>query len=446
MSTTPPDAAVSGDPTPEPGEVAAAAELPPAVDAAVLGSNELVANSLSEYVQSLWKRVRSGDSGVLPVVAGLILIVIIFQAKNSHFLSAPNLTNLIQQSAVYVLLGMAEVFVLLLGEIDLSLGYLGAIGAVITVELTDSPHHVNWLLALLAGLAACAALGAIQGLLITRLKLPSFIVTLSGQLFFFGFLLWLIDKDKYASGGTITVENKVINDFIYGSLSPAAGWIVMIVAVALYALMSLLRDRRRRQNGLVAPPIALTLIKIGAVAAAGVVLVLICNQNRGRGVVVLRGMPWAVPIIGVILVVYSLLLGRTKYGRYLYAIGGNAEAARRAGISLNLIRLVAFILAAFTAGLAAVAQTSYLGSVSSNVNGGNLVLLAVASAVIGGTSLFGGHGRMVHAVLGGLVVAAIYNGMGLIGLGAAAQNMVTALVLLAAITVDAVARRGRTAA
>ncbi|HEX3824867.1 MAG TPA: ABC transporter permease [Mycobacteriales bacterium] len=416
----------------------------PATDDGLLGGNELVANSLGEYVGATIKRIRNGDSGVLPVVVGLIIIVIIFQTQNSKFLSTGNLTNLIEQSGVFVILGMAEVFVLLLGEIDLSTGFVGAVGAVITAELATPPHNVNWALAVLAGLASCAVIGLIQGLLITRLGLPSFVVTLAGLLGWNGFLLYLIQRDKAATGGTIAVTSNVLNDIVNGSMTTTAGWILMVVLVVIFAVMTLLQNWRRRSSGLVTAPLSLTLIKIVAVAAAGVILVLVCNADRGFNDTKLDGVPWIVPLVMAVLVIYSLLLGRMRFGRYLYAIGGNAEAARRAGISLNSIRLLAFVLCSFTAGIAGIVYLSQLGSISSDVEGGNLVLYAIASAVIGGTSLFGGRGKMIHAVLGGIVITTIYNGMGLIQIGAAGQQMVIALVLLAAVIVDAVARRGAT--
>ncbi len=185
--------------------------------------------------------------------------------------------------------------------------------------------------------------------------------------------------------------------------------------------------------------------KIVVMAIAGIVLVAICNNNRGSALITLQGVPWVVPIVLVILVAWTFLLSRTRFGRYVYAFGGNAEAARRAGIHVNLVRCVAFMLAGLTAGIAGIVYASRLGSISANVQGGQLVLYAVAAAVIGGTSLFGGRGKMVHALLGGLVIATIYNGTLLVGLGDAYQYMVTALVLLGAVTVDAVARRGRAA-
>jgi D-xylose transport system permease protein len=432
MSTTGPDTEL--DPT--------AVE---ATEPALLGGNELVADTLGEYLTAQWKKIKAGESGALPVIVGLIIIVIIFQTQNSHFLSAGNLVNLIEQSGIFVLLGMAEVFVLLLGEIDLSVGFVLAVGATVTGELATDPHNVNWFLAVLAGLAACAVIGAIQGLLITKLGLPSFVVTLGGLLGIEGFQLWLIQKDKHAIGGSIAVTNNTINDIVNGSMSVTAGWITMAATVAIFAGLTLNQSRRRKSSGLVTPPLALTLIKIAGVAVAGVVVMLICSHNRGR-LVRLDGLPWIAPLLVVVLVVYSVLLNRMRFGRYLYAIGGNAEAARRAGIRLDRIRLLAFVLCSFTAGIAGMVYLSQQGSISSDVPGGNFVLFGVAAAVIGGTSLFGGRGKMSNAMVGGVVLATIFNGLGLIQIGAAGQYMVTALVLLAAVTVDAVARRGRSTA
>jgi D-xylose transport system permease protein len=442
MSTETPTEATD-EPTPGGADALDAPGAEDAAEGAVLGGNELVAGSFREYASAWLKRIRSGESGALPVVIGLIILIVIFQAENSHFLTAGNLTNLLEQAGTFVLLGMAEVFVLLLGEIDLSIGYMAGIGAVVTALLSTPPISLNWFLAVLAGLAACAILGAIQGLLITQLRLPSFVVTLGGLLGFEGLLLFIIQNDSSATGGTISLTSGIINDIVNGSLANAAGWVAMGLGVGLYAVITVLRDVRRRSRGLVAAPWAVIAMKIAGLAVAGAIVVIVCNMNRGRGLVVLEGVPWVVPLVLAVLVVWSVLLGRTRFGRYVYAIGGNAESARRAGVKLKKIRLTCFTLAGVTAGLAGIVYLSQLGSISANVDGGNLVLYAVAAAVIGGTSLFGGRGKMIHAVLGGLVIATVYNGMGLIGLNAAEQFMVTALVLLAAVTVDAVSRLGR---
>ena len=404
---------------------------------------DVMADSFGEYVKIWWTRVRNGESGALPVILGLVVIVVYFQARSSLFLSAGNLVNLIEQAAWIVTLGMAEVFVLLLGEIDLSIGYTSVIGAVFTCWLLVPPDPAPWPLAVLVGLAFPALFGLVEGVIITWLRLPSFVVTLAGQLAGLGILLSIINTAAPGSGGTIRLYNNVLNDIENGAMSPLTGWIVTAAAVVLGGALMLTRDSRRRSGGLAAPPPSVTWLKVAAMAVAGVVVVLIGNTNRGVGFVVVQGVPWVILVVLVVLVAWSFLLGRTRFGRYVYAIGGNAEAARRAGINLSRIRVLAFVLAGLTAGIVGIIYASQLGSVSSNVPGGQNVLFAVAAAVIGGVSLFGGRGKMLGAVLGGVIVAVIYNGLQLLGLGASPQYIWTAIVLLAAVTIDTVARRSQ---
>lgn len=399
-------------------------------------------STFGQYLAAWAKRMRYGESGVLPVIAGLVLLVVIFQVQDSVFLSAGNLTNLLVQGTVFVLLGMAEVWVLILGEIDLSIGYVAGVGAVITAILAAPPDNFPWWVAILIGVAATTAIGALQGLMVIRLGLPSFVVTLAGLLGWEGVLIYLVNS--HGSGGTIPLTNNALLNLVNGTLSPLTGWIVMVASVAVFGGFLVLRDRHRRSSGLVAPPLAVTLLKVGVMGAAGVVLVLICNTNRSA-FATLKGVPYCVVIVLVFVAAWTFLLNRTRFGRYLYAIGGNAEAARRGGVSLGWNRFWAFTLTGLTSGVAGILYASRLGSISNNIDGGTLVLYAVAAAVIGGTSLFGGRGKMIHALLGGLVIATIYNGMGLLGMSAASQYMVTALVLLAAVTIDALARRGRAA-
>jgi len=414
-----------------------AAELVTTTDA----SAELLADSIGDYLRIMGRRIRSGESGALPVVAGLIVIVIFFQVKNSLFLSAGNLVNLMAQSAFIITLGMAEIFVLLLGDIDLAAGYTAACAAVVALWMMAVGDP--WWAAVLAALAAAAVYGALQGIIVARLRLPSFVVTLAGQLFLSGLLLYLIDATgNIGVGGVINLHNSIVNDIESGYLSPAATWVVMMAIVIIAALFMFYGDFRRRSAGLVAPPMSITLLKMAGVIIAGIVVVLIANTNRGR-LITLEGMPWSVLVVLAVLFVWTVLLGRTRFGRYIYAIGGNAEAARRAGISIVRVRTIAFALTGLTAGITGIIYASYLGSISTGVDGGQNVLNAVAAAVIGGTSLFGGRGKMLHAVLGGLVVGVIYNGLELLGLSAAAQLMWTALVLLAAVIVDRVTRRGQ---
>jgi D-xylose transport system permease protein len=440
MATTDP-----GPPGSAPPDLDHAVEVGVDVTGAPAGATlvppEVVAQTLGEYIHGQWLRIKGGESGMLPVIMGLIITAVVFQVITPHhiFLSAGNIVNLFQQSAVFMVLAMAETFALLLGEIDLSIGFVSGIGGIIMAELVKQSYGWPWWAAIAVSLVACAAIGAIQGSIITRIGLPSFVVTLAGLLGWQGVMLLLLGQ-----GGTLPINNNVINDLASGNLTPAASWIIILVLVAVFGARIWIRESRRRRSGLVAPPAALTVLKIAAALVAGIVVVLICNTNRGRAVPI-KGLPWVVLVVLGVLAAWTLLLGRTRFGRYMYAIGGNPEAARRAGINLALIRTVAFTLASFTAGIAGIIYASRLRSVSTALDGGTLVLYAVAAAVIGGTSLFGGRGKALHAVLGGLVIAAIDNGMGLQGYSAAAKYVVTALVLLVAVTIDALARRGRTA-
>ncbi len=429
--------------TPTPSEPVTGAVADGEVPLEVAASAPVLATTLGGYLRAWWKRMRSGESGVLPVVGGLIVLSIIFQTQSSYFLTAGNITALMVQGLAFVVLGMAEVWLLVLGEIDLSVGYVSAIGAAITAILISPPHPWPLWVAMPVGIVVTGAIGALWGLIVIRLHVASFIVTLAGLLGSEGVLIWLVNSFGTGGGGTIRIENNVFLDLTSGNLSPVAGWVVTIAAVVVFGGVIFLRDRSRRRSGLVAPPQVVTVAKIAGLAAAGVALVLVCNTNRGE-LVTLRGIPYGVVIVIALVALTSFMLGRTRFGRYLYAIGANEEAARRAGVSLAWNRLWAFVLTGATAGVGGMLYASRLGSVSNNVDGGTLVLYAVAAAVIGGASLFGGRGKMAHALLGGIVIATIYNGMGLIGLAADYQYMVTGLVLLAAVTVDALARRGRT--
>lgn len=414
-----------------------------AQEAALAIAPELVATSVSGYLRAWWMRVRGGDTGVLPIVIGLAVIVLIFQSQSSLFLSAGNITNLLVQGTVFVLFGLAEVFVLLLGEIDLSVGFVAGFGAVV-VALLVGPVGLPWYLAVIAGLATTTAIGVVHGTLITRLHLPSFVVTLAGLLFWEGAMIQLVNITSPTSGGVISISNNpVIFNLVNGNMTAIEGWITLIVVMGLYITLTLRREARRRSRGLTAPPIRLTVLRLTLVSVAGVLLVLIFNTQRGTAASPFSGIPPVVPGVLVVLVAASFLLSSTRFGRYVYAIGGNAEAARRAGVNLTWVRTAAFGLSGLTAGLAGIVYESRLGSIATDIDGGTYVLYAVAAAVIGGASLFGGRGKPVHALLGGVVIAAIYNGMGLLQMSAPVQYMVTGLVLLGALTVDRVARRGR---
>jgi D-xylose transport system permease protein len=377
-----------------------------------------------------------GESGAISVITGLIVIGVIFQSLNGHFLSPVNLTDLLVQGAVFMLLGMSEVFALLLGDIDLSIGFVSGIGGVITAELLIGSRNWPWWAAVITALLVTTAIGAAQGTLIARLRLPSFVVTLAGLLACQGLMIWIL-----GSGGTLPISDNVINDLANGCLTPAASWLLMAVIVAAFTVVTIRRDAERRAGG-TGPPASRTAAKVGAAAAAGLVIVAVCNTNRGV-LNPVRGVPWVVLIVLGVLFAWSFLLNRTRFGRDAHAIGSNAEAARRAGVSLATIRTVSFALAGLTAGVGGIIYASELRSVSSGTDGATLVLYAVAAAVIGGTSLFGGRGKPLDGVLGGIVIAAIYNGIYLLGMSAAAQDLIFALVLLAAVSADVLARRGQ---
>ena len=335
---------------------------------------------------------------------------------------------------------MAEIWLLLMGDIDLSIGYSAGIGGCIAVILTNTTHHWPFWIALPLGVLACVVTSAFWGVLCVYLRLPSFIVTLAGQIGLLGVLLYLIDSQGN-TGGALPVQERVLYDLVNADLSPFVTWIVILASVGILSLMILRAEQRRRSAGLEGKPMWVTFGKVVLLVAAGIWLSLVFNTSRST-FTVLDGMPVAIPIDLGVLALGTFILTKTRAGRYVYAIGGNVEAARRAGINVNRYRILAFVVSGFTTGIAGLLYVSRLGGISTGIEGGQYVLYAVAAAVIGGTSLFGGRGKMIHAVIGGLVIATIDNGMALINVSAAGLYMVTALVLLAAVVVDSVARRG----
>ncbi len=425
-------------PDPTAAVAAATIEVPP----------ELVAQSLGEWLRAWLTRIRSGDSGVLPVILALLIITIVFQSisPNHVFLSAGNLVNLFQQSAVFMVLAMGEIFVILLGEIDLSIAYAGGVGAAVTVQLVQpATTKWPWWAAVIAGLLVCAIIGALQGSLITRLRLSSLIVTLAGLLIWQGTMLIILGLafSGYPSLAGLDANRQVLYNLMNGTIDPVISWLGAAVVVIAMAALLWFGDSRRRRSGLVAPPVSLTIIKIALIALIAIAVVAICNVNRAA-FGTLAGVPWVIPIVLGVFLAWMTLLQRTKFGRYVYAIGGNPEAARRAGINLAAVRTLCFIICSFTAGIGLLLYASYLGGMSGNINGGQLVLYAIASVVLAGTSLFGGRGKVIHGILGGLVIGGIYNGMGLLGLDVRWQFIVTGLVLLVAITIDSLSRRSAT--
>jgi D-xylose transport system permease protein len=273
------------------------------------------------------------------------------------------------------------------------------------------------------------------------------VVTLGGLLACEGLVQVVANADPTALGGGIQLNgNAPVFKLVNSHMPIAAGWVVLAAAVAAFAILALRKAQKLRKQGLAAPPLGVTLLTIGVTAVGGVLVVWICNSNGGIGVLQgTKGVPWVIPFVVIVLLFWTFVLGRTKLGRYMYAIGANPEAARRAGINVPLVRTIGFALCGLMAGIAGMVYASNLGSISTDVDGGNLVLFAVAAAVIGGASLFGGRGKPLNALLGGVVIAVVVNGLALMAVSAAIQDIVTAVVLIAAVTLDAVVRRRATA-
>jgi D-xylose transport system permease protein len=392
--------------------------------------------TLGEYARDYVARVVGGDIGSLPAVLGLVVLCVVFAVLRPQFLSLGNIANLFLQGAAVTVIAMGLVFVLLLGEIDLSAGFAsGVCAAVLAVLLTW--HNQPWYVAVAAALATGAAIGFTIGLLVAKVGIPSFVVTLAAFLALQGVLLMII-----RGGDIIPIRDEVILAIANRNLAPAVGWALAGLTVAGFAAAQLWSWQNRVSRGLTAPPLAVILIRIGvlAVVVGGATFAL--NQERARSAAVsLKGVPIVVPILGILLAVGTFVLVRTRFGRHIYAVGGSREAARRAGIRVARIRISAFVICSTMAAVGGIILASRANSVDANTGGSDTLLLAVGAAVIGGTSLFGGKGRLLDAVIGGAVVAVIDNGMGLMGYEAGVKLVVTGLVLLLAASVDALSRR-----
>ncbi|MCW2600277.1 MAG: transporter permease [Frankiales bacterium] len=398
------------------------------------GTQPTIRDAVNDYLS----RVRGGDVGALPAVLGLVALTIVFAAlRPTTFTNAFNFANLIHQSAALIVIAMGLVFVLLLGEIDLSAGYAAGTGAaVMGIVLTRQGQP--WYLAVLAGLATGAVIGACIGLLVSRLGIPSFVVTLAAFLGLQGVLLQLIGE-----GGTISLRDKTLLALNNNNLPVWGGWVLFVVVVAGYAAVTFSRATSRRKGGLHADATEIILAKVAVLAVLLGAATFFLSRERSRNAAVssIKGVPEVVLLLLVLLVGLNFLLGRTSFGRHVYAVGGNAEAARRAGINVPRVRLICFVMCSTLAAVGGFLLASYDNSVSPTTGGSDTLLYAVGAAVIGGTSLFGGKGKVMDAVLGGLVIAVIINGMGLLNQPSAVVYMVTGIVLLVAASVDAISRR-----
>jgi D-xylose transport system permease protein len=388
--------------------------------------------AFTAWRRGLQERVSQGDVGSLPVILGLILIWAVFQSLNPNFLSPRNLTNLILQIADIGTIAAGIVLVLLLGEIDLSVGSVSGLSASVMAVL-NIKNGVPAPLAIAAAIATGATIGLLQGAWFARFRIPSFVVTLAGLIGWQGVQLLVLGET-----GTLNVLNPTIVNLTNYFLSVQAGWVLAVFVIAVVVVDAFLVRRRRASAGLDLPPLPGVLIRIGLISAVVLIAAFVLNSDRG--------VPAAFLILLGFVVILHQVTTRTKFGRYVFAVGGNAEAARRAGISVNTIRVAVFTIAGALAACGGVLAASRLLAVNQSSGSGDVLLNVIASAVIGGTSLFGGRGSVWSAVTGALVIGSISNGMDLLAYSSAIKFMVTGAVLLAAVTIDAVARQGRQAA
>ncbi len=375
------------------------------------------------------RRLAQPDFGSVRVLLGIAVIWTIFQLANDRFLSAVNLSNLTLQIAAVATISIGVVLVLLLGEIDLSVGAVSGLAASVMAVLSVK-EGLDPVLAIIAGLLVGTAIGLFNGFFVTAFGIPSFVVTLAGLLGWQGMQLLVLGDT-----GSINLPPSLITDLTGTFFDPGVGWVIAIAAIAAYAASLLIARRRRLGAGLEAPPLAGTIVRIGVVAAAIIAAVLVLNEDRG--------VPLAALIVVALTIVFSFITERTRYGRHIFAVGGNAEAARRAGIRINRIKVSVFALASTLAAAGGILAASRLLAVNQQSGSGDVLLLAIAGPVIAGTSLFGGRGYVWSALLGAIVIGSISNGMDLLGLESDIKFIITGAVLLLAVTIDAIARRSR---
>ncbi len=387
-------------------------------------------NSLRAIAQRKWEAWKAGDVGVMPVVVALIIITLVFYKVNSNFLTAGNFTNLMVQMAAVTTIAIGVVFVLLLGEIDLSIGYVSGIAGVVVAKLQfpDSSWEVRGVAAIAIAVAVTALIGLFQGSFVAIIGVPSFVVTLAGLLFWQGVILYTIGDQ-----GVIVIDDSLINNVANYFFSDTAGYLIAAIATGLFVIATLAGVISRRRHGILTDNLVLVVAKIVGLAVIAFGVVYWANEERG--------FPVAFLLVIVLLVFWTWVAERTTFGRHVYAVGGNAEAARRAGINVRNIRLIVFMISGAMAGLGGVIFASRLNSVDLNAGGGTILLDAIAAAVIGGTSLFGGRGRVISALMGSLVIATLANGIDLAGWSSAIKYMVTGAILLAAVTLDTLLRR-----
>ena len=390
--------------------------------------------SALDQIKAYGSRLKSGEMGALPAIGALILLVALFSTLSPYFLTVMNFANLLNQAATLMMLSAALVFVIMLGEIDLSAGVTAGTGMAIFVKLNLEgwPWQASFALAFALALVT----GWVLGYFVAKIGVPSFVVSLALYLAFPGVALIILGE-----GGVLRVEVPEIKAIMNTNLPLWGGWALLGVSVALTFAMGVWDRTRRIKANLPARPLSLLLAKTGALAVLGSAGVFLLNQPRSLVAInPIAGVPTVIPIAVFILFVGTFMLDRTKFGRYMYAVGGNPEAARRAGIKVAKIRITAFMICSVLAMVSGVFNVSRIGNVESSA-GRAIVLSGVAAAVVGGVSLFGGRGRLVHAAIGAFVIAIIDNGLGLLGMPAGIAYIITGSVLTVAATADALARR-----
>ena len=415
------------------GEVAGAAEVAARQSDAPSLLGRGVEHGVGDHFKAYVSRVKGGEMGALPAIGGLVVLMTVFSFAHPAFMTERNIANLITQSAALVTLGMALVFVLLLGEIDLSAGVTFGVAMAVFVKSTQ-PGGLSLPVALAVAIGIGIAVGAFTGFFVSKVGVPSFVVTLGLFLGLQGVILLII-----GAGGTYRLIPEPIKAIQNKNMPLWAGWALLVIVIALLLGVALYDRWRRTRVGAPNPPATVMVIKLTVIAVVGAGLVFFLNQERG-GNISLKGVPIVVPLVLLILMVGTFLLDRTKFGRYLYAIGGNPEAARRSGVNVTMIKWFAFVVCSVLAVIAGIFYTSKVGSADA-ATGREIVLSGVAAAVVGGVSLFGGRGRLIHAVIGALVLATIENGLLLMGFPAGVYLAMSGGVLILAATVDALARK-----
>jgi D-xylose transport system permease protein len=390
--------------------------------------------SALDQIKAYGSRLKSGEMGALPSIGALVLLMVLFSALSPYFLTPINFANLFTQAATLMMLAAALVFVLLLGEIDLSAGVTAGTGMAIFVKL----HLDGWPWLLSFGLAFifAFAVGWFLGFFVAKIGVPSFVISLALYLALPGVMLIIL-----GDGGILRLEVPEIKSIMNTNLPLWGGWAMLAACIAITFAMGIWDRSRRTRANLPTRPLSILLIKVAGVAVVGGVGVLVLNLPRSLVATnPIEGVPTVIPIALFILFLGTFLLDRTKFGRYMYAVGGNPEAARRAGIKVAKIRITAFIICSFLAMIAGVFNVSRIGNVESSA-GRAIVLSGVAAAVVGGVSLFGGRGRLIHAAIGAFVISIIDNGLGLLGMPGGIAYIITGAVLTIAATADALARK-----